>query len=75
MNYEKLSKSKKKKTVIQIFNQKIVKIFFYTFYHVIISQTIPPHTLKLQNFSYLCASNINWNEYVRRNKRYIRLVV
>lgn len=73
MNYEKLSKSKKKNSYPN-FKSKIVKIFFYSFYHVIISQTIPPHTPKLQNFSYLCTSNINWNEYVRRNKRYIRLV-
>ncbi len=73
MNYEKLSKSKKKNSYPN-FKSKIVKIFFYSFYHVIISQTIPLHTPKLQNFSYLCASNINWNEYVRRNKRYIRLV-
>ena len=48
MNYEKLSKSNKNKTVIQIFNQKIVKIFFYSFLHVIISKTKLPHTPKLQ---------------------------
>ena len=74
MNYEKLSKSKKKNSYPN-FKSKIVKIFFYSLLsrHNFTNNT-SLHTETTKNFSYLCTSNITWNEYVRRNKRYIRFV-